>query len=73
MIFGQPIDVMIEGIEGRGRKNAGLSHAAAEQFPVPDGFPDQVAGTRQGRSHGCAEALAEADVHRIEVLRPLGR
>ena len=32
VIFGQALDVVVDGVEGRGGENAGLSHPAAEHL-----------------------------------------
>ena len=34
MVVGQPIAVMLQGVQGTSSNNSGLPHAAAEQLPV---------------------------------------
>ena len=38
VVFGQALDVMLQGVERRGGDDAGLPHAAAEQFAMPPGL-----------------------------------
>ena len=70
VVFGQPIDVVLQRVQGCGGQDAGLPHAAAEQLAVPPGLLHQVLGPGQRRADRGAQPLAEADAHGVEVLRP---
>ena len=72
MVLGQAVDVMLQGVEGTGGKDAGLAHPAAQQFAVPAALVDQLPRAGQGRADRRAQPLAETDAHGIEVLRPAG-
>ena len=37
VVLGQPLDVMLQGVQGAGRDDAGLPHAAAEHFAMTAG------------------------------------
>ena len=67
VVVGQALDVVLQGVEGRGREDAGLPHAAAEELAVPHAPRDQVARAGQRRADRRAQPLAEADADRVEV------
>ena len=71
VVFGQAFHVMLQGVKRSGGDDSGLAHPAAEEFAVPPGFVNQLLGAGQGRAHRSSQPLAEADAHRVEVLRPL--
>ena len=46
VVLGQTLDVMLQGIEGRGGEDARLTHAAAEHLAMPPGLGDHFASGR---------------------------
>ena len=73
VVLGQALDVVLERVEGAGGDDAGLPHAAAERL-CDGGGRGRSASSRadERRADRGAEALAEADADRVEVLGPLG-
>ena len=72
VVFGQAVDVVFEGVECPGRDDAGLTHAAAEDFAMPAGLADHFGGAAECRADRRAEALAETDADRVEMASPIG-
>ena len=71
MVFGEPLLVVLEGVEGGGGDDAGLAHAAAEGLAGAAGLVDGLLGSGEQGAHGGAEALGGADGDGVRVLAPL--
>ena len=71
VVFGQPVDVMLQRVERAGGDDAGLAHAAAEGFAVATGIANQIRRAAERRADRGTETLREADAHRVEVLGPV--
>jgi len=62
VIFGQPVDVVFQGVQASGRQDADLSHPAPQRLPHPARSLDELAGAAHQRSHRTAQALGEAEM-----------
>src|SRR5262245_18855758 len=47
VIFGEALDVVVQGVKARGRQHADLAHAAAEEFANAPALGDESLGTGQ--------------------------
>ena len=65
-------DVILKRIERAGSDDASLPHAAAQHLAMPSRRVNQLGRTTEGGSDGSAEALTEANAHRVETLAPTG-
>ena len=74
MVLGQPLDVMLQRVQGAAAaSDAGLPHAAAEQLADAARRGRRSPRPGQRRADRRPQPLAEADRHAVEVLGPLGR
>ena len=71
VIVRQAFDVMIERVEGAGRQDAGLPHAAAELLADAASLRDEIARADEGRADRSAQAFAVADRQRVEAAGPV--
>ena len=70
VVFAQPLDVVLHGVErGRG-KDARLAHPAAEQLSEASRLADRLGRTGQRRANGRPQSLREADRDGVEMLGP---
>ena len=70
MIVGQPIDVVIQGVERGGGQHADLPHSPAQNLAMAERLGNQIAWTGQGRTDRRPEPLAETNADGVEVLGP---
>ena len=68
MVVDQPGAVILQGVEGAGGDNTGLSHSSAEHFSESTGTLNEIIRTGQGRADGCAETFGEADADGVKVV-----
>ena len=73
VVFRQPLELMIQGVDGRCGQDADLTHGAAEHAPMARRERNESARAGQDRSGGRPEALRERDGHDVERRRQLGR
>ena len=67
VILGQPLDVVLQGVQpGRGQ-DTGLAHAATEQFPPAVRPLDEVGIPGHERTHWSPQSLGEADGDGVAV------
>src|SRR5436305_607996 len=71
MVLREALDMMLEGVQRAGRRDACLTHAAAKQLAYAARLHDQLARPGECRANRRSQALAEADGDRIEVPGPL--
>ena len=60
VVDGEPLDVVVEGVERGGGDHAGLAHRTAEEELLPPGDLHQVGGAGEHRPERAAEPLREA-------------
>src|SRR5437868_1620922 len=62
---------MLQSVQGRGRCDAGLAHAATEQLADVPTLGDELACPDERRTNRCPQALAKTNRNAIEVPGPL--
>ncbi len=67
VVDGESVDVVVEGVEPRGRDDPRLPHRAAEQELLPPCELDQVRRAGEDRAEWAAEALREAERHGVDA------
>src|SRR5688572_12166595 len=67
MVLGEALDVVLKGVEARGRDDAGLAHGAAEDLARPSRPVDERRVSEQHGSGGRSEALRQARGHGVEA------
>ena len=70
VVVGESLDVMLERVEARRGEDAGLAHAAAQHLARAVHAPDHLVRAAHERADRRAEALGEAEGHRVEGLGP---
>ena len=73
VVLGQPLDVVVEGVDARGGDDPGLAHRAAELVLVAPRAQHPLRRPRDDRAERAAEPLREADRDRVGVARDRGR
>ena len=73
VILGEPSDVVIEGVQARGRQQPGLAHRSTECVATRPRASDERIGPREQRAHRAAEALAQAHADAVSHARQLGQ
>ena len=71
VILGEPVYVVLEGVEGGGGDDAGLPHTAAEGLARPAGLPDGLLVAGEQGPDGRPEPLGGAHGDRVGVRAPL--
>ena len=71
VVFGQAVDVVLEGVNAGRSQDARLAHAATEHFPPASGFLHEISGAGQNGTDGTPEAFGKAYGNRIERSRDL--
>ena len=70
VIFGQTLDMMLQGIQSGRGKHSGLAHAAAKYLAMPHGLGNQILRPAKRRAHRCAQSLAETHADSVEMFGP---
>ncbi len=68
MVFGQPLDVVLERIQAGRGKYAGLTHAAAQHLAPAQRLFDEFLTAAQQRTNRRAQALGQADGDAVEAF-----
>src|SRR5215210_9156832 len=68
---GEPLRVMLEGVERGGGYHPHLAHTTAKRLADTPRLPDGLLVTGEQGPHGSPEALGGADGDRLGVLAPL--
>ena len=73
VVLAEALRHLVEGYESRSGENARLAQTAAHDLALFSRCRDEIARTRKDGAHGCAEALGEAEHHRVGALGHLRR
>ena|SRR6266540_3717649 len=73
MVLGEPLDVMIEGVQAGGCEDPDLSHRTAGHPAITHCRADDVAGPGENRSPRRAEPLRQGDRDEVEGFGAAGR
>ena len=73
VIFGQPLDVVLERVETCGGDDPSLSHRASHQVLAAARVPGELRGRCEQRAERAAEALRETQRHGVEPPAVIGR
>ncbi len=73
VVVGQPLDVVVQRVEGAGRHDARLAHRAAHHLLPAPRLLDELGRAGQAGAQRRAEALREVDPGGVEQRRPAAR
>ena len=71
VILGEPVDVVVEGVDAGGRDDPGLAHRPAEQVLEAPRLHHQLVGARDQGPERAAEPLGEAQRRGVRMLGDL--
>ena len=68
VVFGQPLDHLIQGHDSCRSNNTGLAHPAADHFPITPSPPDKLLTPAHERADRSGQSFGQAKLDRIDRL-----
>ena len=69
VVIGQPLDMVLQRMQGRSGQHAGLAHAAAQHFTNAVRPANKFPTTAQSRTNRRAQPLTKTHRHAVKTLR----